>query len=310
MIVTFTANPSLDRTAELDALVRGEVLRTSPARVDAGGKGVNVTRALHANGVGSIAVLPTGGFEGQQLAGLLAAEGLQTKTVPIAGRIRSNVTIAEADGTTTKLNEPGPLLAEAEVALLGETLVQLAAGSSWVVLAGSLPPGAPHDLYAELTERLHHVGARVAVDAEGPLLRATLPAGPDVIKPNDEELADATGLSVTTPQDAVAAARVLQEHGARTVLASLGAQGAVLVDGTGVHHASALARRPRSTVGAGDATLAGFLFAGAAGPEALTTAVAWGAAAVSLPGSRMPSPADLDPAAVRLVALDSEEVPK
>ncbi len=310
MIVTFTANPSLDRTAELDALVRGEVLRTSPARVDAGGKGVNVTRALHANGIASVAVLPSGGFEGQQLAGLLAAEGLHTKTVPIAGRIRANITIAEADGTTTKLNEPGPLLDEAEVAALGEALVQTASGSSWVVLAGSLPPGAPADLYAELTERLHHIGARVAVDAEGPLLRATLAAGPDVIKPNDEELADATGLPVETPQDAVAAARVLQEHGARTVLASLGARGAVLVEETGAHHASALVRRPRSTVGAGDATLAGFLSASATGPDALMTAVAWGAAAVSLPGSRMPSPADLDPAAVRLVALDSEEVPK
>lgn len=310
MIVTFTANPSLDRTAELDALVPGEVLRTSPARVDAGGKGVNVTRALHANGIASVAVLPSGGFEGQQLAGLLAAEGLHTKTVPIAGRIRANITIAEADGTTTKLNEPGPLLDEAEVAALGEALVQTASGSSWVVLAGSLPPGAPADLYAELTERLHHIGARVAVDAEGPLLRATLAAGPDVIKPNDEELADATGLPVETPQDAVAAARVLQEHGARTVLASLGARGAVLVDEDGAHHATALVRRPRSTVGAGDATLAGFLSAGAAHPEALTTAVAWGAAAVSLPGSRMPSPADLDMAAVRLVALDSEEVPK
>ena len=309
MIVTFTANPSLDRTAELDALVRGEVLRTSPARVDAGGKGVNVTRALHANAIDSVAVLPTGGYEGQQLTGLLAAEGLHTSCVPIAGRVRANITIAEADGTTTKLNEPGPLLSEGEVAALGDALVHAARGASWVVLAGSLPPGAPEGLYAELTGRLHDLGVRVAVDAEGPLLRATLAARPDVIKPNDEELAAATGLPVSTPAQAADAARVLLAHGARAVLASLGAQGAVLVDDSGVHHAHAPAR-PRSTVGAGDATLAGFLSLDASGPDALATAVAWGAAAVSLPGSRMPSPEDIDLTAVQVVSLDSEEVPK
>lgn len=310
MIVTLTANPSLDRTVELDMLARGEVLRTSPSRVDAGGKGVNVTRALHANGIASVAVLPVGGFEGGQLEALLAAEGLQTHAAPIRGRIRANITIAEADGTTTKLNEPGPLLSGSEVEALAEAVVAAAADASWAVLAGTLPPGAPDDLYAELTRRLHRAGTRVAVDAEGPLLRSTLPAQPDLIKPNDEELADAAGRPVTSAEDAAAAAVLLRDRGAGMVLASLGAQGAVLVDDGGTHHAVAPAVRPRSTVGAGDATLAGFLSTGASGRDALQTAVAWGAAAVSLPGSRMPRPDDIDAAAVRVARLDSEEVRK
>lgn len=308
MIATFTANPSLDRTVELDTLVRGAVLRTGPARLDAGGKGVNVTRALHANGIDSVAVLPAGGDEGRQLTDLLAAEGLQVRCVPVAGRVRANITVAEAGGTTTKLNEPGPLLSGAELAALGDALLDAARGASWAVLAGSLPPGAPDDLYAGLTRRLHDRGVRVAVDADGPLLRATLPARPDVVKPNEDELAAATGLPARTPEQAAEAARVLVAQGARAVLASLGAQGAVLVDDSGVRHARAHAR-PRSTVGAGDATLAGFLSRDAS-DTALATAVAWGAAAVSLPGSRMPSPDDIDLTAVQVVSLDSEEVPK
>ena len=115
MIVTFTANPSVDRTSEVVELIRGAVIRARHARVDAGGKGVNVTSALAANGYPSIAVLPTGGAEGAQLIGLLESESLLVRPVPIDGAIRANVTIVEPDGTTTKINEPGPVLGAEEI---------------------------------------------------------------------------------------------------------------------------------------------------------------------------------------------------
>ena len=137
---------------------------------------------------------------------------------------------------------------------------------------------------------------RVAVDSSGPALVAAPAAGPALIKPNREELAEAAGAEIRSLRDAVAAAHELRSRGARAVLVSLGADGALLVDADGAVHGEARAV-PRSTVGAGDALLAGFL---AAHDNPLAEALAWGAAAVSLPGSRMPGPDDIDRTAVRL----------
>jgi 1-phosphofructokinase len=307
MIVTFTANPSVDRTAEVDALVRGAVIRARAVHVDGGGKGVNVTRALTANGYRSLAVLPTGGAEGAQLLALLAAENLQFEAVTVGGSVRANVTIVEPDGTTTKINEPGPRLSDAELAALTDALATAAADADWVVLSGSVPPGAPDDLYATITKHLRSLGLQVAVDADGELLRRALATAPDVIKPNRSELAKASGIEVRELADVLVAIGRLRASGARTVLASLGSQGAVLVDDTGAYHASAPATA-RSTVGAGDATLAGFLAAGGAGPDALLEAVAWGTAAVALPGSRMPHPHEIDRGAVAIKSLNPLEV--
>jgi 1-phosphofructokinase len=307
MIVTFTANPSVDRTVEIERLVRGAVTRATTARVDGGGKGVNVTRALAANDVPSIAVLPAGGAEGAQLLALLQDADLDVRAVPVAGSIRANITIAEPDGTTTKINEPGPQLSAGEVEALGDALLQAATGSEWVVLSGSLPPGVSENLYATLTTLLQAVGVRVAVDASDQVLRNALGSGPDLVKPNRRELEQASGLNVATIEDALRAIEVVQARGARAVLASLGSRGAVLVDGSGCHHAIASIDEPRSTVGAGDALLAGFLSAGGYGPDALVEAVAWGTAAVSLPGSRMPGRGDIDRISVALNTLTFEE---
>jgi 1-phosphofructokinase len=304
MIVTFTANPSVDRTSEVVELIRGAVMRARQTRVDAGGKGVNVTRALAANGYPSIAVLPSGGAEGAQLLGLLEAESLLVAPVQIAGAIRANVTIVEPDGTTTKINEPGPTLSPFEVGALAEVLLDAAAGAEWAVLSGSLPPGAPRDLYAILTTRLHDAGTRVAVDTDGDGLRAAFAAGPDLVKPNQRELAQAAGMAVINRADALSAIDLIRAAGARTVLASLGPDGALLVDDTGTYHGSAVVGEQRSTVGAGDALLAGFLAAGGEGEQALAEAVAWGTAAVSLPGSRMPGPSDLNRDAVSTTQLE------
>jgi 1-phosphofructokinase len=300
MIVTLTANPSVDRTIEVDALARGAVLRARASRVDPGGKGVNVSRALAANGRKTCAVLPAGGWEGDQLAALLAPEDVPVALVPVGGAIRANVSVVEPDGTVTKLNEPGPTLSEAELEAVSAVTVATAAGAGWVAASGSLPPGAPVDFYARLTARLGAASVRVAVDTSGPPLADALPARPDLVKPNREELAEATGLPVTTLGEAAAAADQLRRRGARTVLTSLGADGALLVDDAGAVHGAAAVPRPRSAVGAGDAMLAGFLAGGGSGPDALAEALAWGAAATSLPGSRMPRPDDLDPSAVRI----------
>ncbi|NLE71429.1 MAG: 1-phosphofructokinase [Actinomycetales bacterium] len=315
MIVTVTLNPSLDRTVEVAELARGRVLRARGTHLHPGGKGVNVTRALLANGVPSRAVVPVGGPDGDQLVELLAAEAVDAVVVPVSGRTRSNITIAEPDGTVTKLNEPGAALTAAELDLVLDHALADAVDGGWVVLCGSLPPGAPVDTYARLTRRLSEAGRRVAVDTSGAALGHAVAAGPALVKPNAEELAGAVGRPLASRVDVVAAAQELRAAGARAVLVSLGAAGAVLVDDAGVLVGECDPVEPRSTVGAGDAFLAGFLGAlhaadGAPGAAlaraALAQALAWGAAAVRLPGSQMPGPGDIDLSAVRV--LTGEEL--
>ncbi|MFD5896942.1 MULTISPECIES: 1-phosphofructokinase [unclassified Streptomyces] len=304
MILTVTPNPSLDRTYEIPALDRGEVLRATVERMDPGGKGVNVSRAVAAAGHRTVAVLPLGGAPGALVAQLLAEQGIDVAPVPIAGATRSNIALAEPDGTLTKINAPGPELTPAEseslLSALGDHAVR--AEDDWIACCGSLPRGLGPQWYAELVARAHAAGARIALDTSGASLLAALKERPDVVKPNADELATAVGRPLATVGDALKAAEELRTYGARSVLASLGADGQLLVSDAGAYFGSAAVAAVRSNVGAGDASLAGFLAAGGTGPAALASAVAHGAAAVQLPGSVMPSPADLDPRAVTVSA--------
>lgn len=294
MIVTLTPNPSLDRTIEIEALHRGEVHRAVANRVDPGGKGVNVSRVLAAHGAPTLAVLPVGGPDGTRLSELLAPTGVTVVTVPVASPTRSNVTLVESDGTTTKINEAGPMLSHAETTAVADRLVAVAGSADWVVLSGSLPRGVSDRFYADLVARLHEQGTPVAVDTSGPPLAAAVEARPDLIKPNADELAEIAGRPLSTWGDVVAEAQALRSRGVSTVLVSLGSDGALLVDDHGVCRAVPPTVTARSTVGAGDATLGGFIVAGATGRAALRTAVAFGTAAVTLPGSAMPTPADVN----------------
>ncbi|GAB3144714.1 1-phosphofructokinase [Amycolatopsis stemonae] len=304
MIVTVTPNPSLDRTARLSELRRGEVIRAEAVRLDPGGKGVNVARALAAAGTPTVALLPAGGMVGDRLADLLAPEGVPVVAVPIAGTTRSNITLVEADGTTTKINEPGPEISSAELATLERRAVELAARAEWLVCCGSLPAGVPEDFYARLTGLARQAGAKVAVDTSGAPLAAACASGPDVLKPNLDELTELAGRPLPLLGDVVAFCRELIGGGVGRVLVSLGARGAVLVEEHETRHAVGPLVAVRSTVGAGDAALAGFLHAGGSGPRALRTAVAYGTAAVTQEGSRMPTPEDVHADQVRVLDAD------
>ncbi|MDI9836080.1 1-phosphofructokinase [Streptomyces sp. KAU_LT] len=302
MILTVTPNPSLDRTYEVPALDRGEVIRATGERMDPGGKGVNVSRAVAAAGRRTVAVLPLGGAPGALVADLLHAQGIDVAPVPVAGATRSNIALAETDGVLTKINAPGPELSPAEREALLDAVRAQARAADWIACCGSLPRGLAATWYADVVTRAHADGTRIALDTSGPALLEAVRARPDVVKPNAEELARAVGRPLTTLGDAVKAAGELRELGALAVLASLGADGQLLVDDAGTWFGTAPVDAVRSNVGAGDASLAGFLIAGGQGPDALASAVAHGAAAVRLPGSVMPTPADLDPSAVTVTA--------
>jgi len=300
VIVTLTLNPSVDRTVEVETLARGEVMRALGVRVDPGGKGINVSRALATHGLPTRAVVTLGGAEGEHLVTLLRQTGIEIVAVPIRGAIRSNITVVEPDGTTTKFNEPGAQLSADELNAVFAAVRNAVASADWLVASGSLPPGAPATVYADLVRSLAGSGTSVAIDTSGPALEAVLAAGPTLVKPNRDELAEVTGRPLLTIADVVEAACQLRDLGAGAVLASLGAEGAVLVDDDGAIHGRTPAVPPLSSVGAGDAMLAGFLAGGGKGPDALVEAVAWGAAAVLQPGSAMPSPPDIDRSAVQL----------
>jgi len=300
MIVTLTLNPSVDRTVEVETLERGEVMRALSVRVDPGGKGINVSRALAAHGLPTRAVVTVGGAEGEHLVTLLRDTGIEIVPVPIQGAIRSNITVAEPDGTTTKFNEPGAQLSAEELASVITAVRTAVDSADWLVASGSLPAGTPPAFYADLVQMVAGSGTRVAVDTSGPALEAVLAAGPTLVKPNRSELAEVTDRRLVTIADVIEAASRLRELGAEAVLASLGADGAVLVDDAGAIHGWTPAVPPLSSVGAGDAMLAGFLAGGGTGADALVEALAWGAAAVLQPGSGMPSPRDINRTAARL----------
>ena len=331
MIVTLTPNPSLDRTVTLPGpLVRGGVNRLSGVVVEPGGKGVNVARVLVSAGQPAAAVLPAAAHDPLLLALEAAAAApsagsaaLSTRAVTVAAPARINTAVTEPDGTTTKLNEPGAALSPQEIDAVEAALLKAATAAAaggggdvhhWAVLSGSLPPGVPTDWYARLVRLLREAtpGLRIAVDtSDEPLaaLAAGLPeSAPDLVKPNGEELGQLVGLPADRAmalEEGAAhgdlapvadAARILVDLGLGAVMATLGPAGAVLVTGGGAWHATAPKVPVASTVGAGDSSVAGYVLADVRGgdePERLRTAMAYGSAAASLPGTTLPAPGDL-----------------
>jgi 1-phosphofructokinase len=303
MIVTLTAHPSLDRTITLEGPLRpGEVQPAAAAREDAGGKGINVSRVVAAASVATVAVLPLA--DGDPYASALSATRIATRTVPVHGHARANVTITDPDGVTTKLNLPGAELTPADASAVVAAVVEATRGARWLVLAGSLPPGAADDFYVEVIRavRAAHGGAAplIAVDTSGAALAAVVAHGrADLIKPNDDELAELAATALPDgdlAQAVTAVARDLVPARVAAALVTLGADGAVLVTADGAWSAVPPAIRVVSTVGAGDSSLAGYLLADEAGAgpeERLRSAVRYGAAAASLPGTQAPVPADL-----------------
>ena len=313
MIVTITPNPSIDRTLQLPALRRGEVIRVSGVSSEAGGKGINVARSLATMGVASVAIAPASTATRARLDDLLGGSP-PLRTVPIAGDIRVNLTLVEPDGTVTKVNEPGPSLDATAAARLLEDVVAavldiLAADGDatarpattgdvdrWVVCCGSLPPGLSDRFYAEVAACVPGK-VRVAVDADRAALRAVAGSPIGLLKPNHAELEELVGRTLATFGEVADAASDLVAGGAAGVLVSLGPDGALFVDRDGASHAEASIDDLANPVGAGDALLAGFL-AGGAKPSALSTAVAWSVAACRAAGTRMPVVTPRDDAAV------------
>jgi 1-phosphofructokinase len=259
-VVTVTLNPAIDQTVSVPGFAAGRVNRVAQSRSDPGGKGVNVACFLADLGV-EVAVT---GFLGSDNLTLFEAlfekKGIADRFVTMAGSTRVGIKIVDiVTRQTTDLNLPGLAPGKDEIADLSERIAELAEPGRWFVLAGSVPSGLPDDIYARLIETIQERGGGVVLDTSGPALRAALASPPEVMKPNLEELRELVGGTLDTPQAVRDAARSLLERGVERVVVSMGATGAVFVDA----EQALLAKPPRvtvaSTVGAGDALVAGIV---------------------------------------------------
>jgi 1-phosphofructokinase family hexose kinase len=295
MIHTLTLNPALDRELTVPALAHGAVLRATDSRIDAGGKGFNVSRMLRALGTPNVAVALAGGDTGRTLERMLRALSIDTEFIWLPGETRVNTSIV-APGDWIKANEAGPLVGAATLNELAMRVRALAGrGDTWV-LAGSLPPGAPANLYATLMDQLHRAGVRCVVDTSGSALHMACMARPWLIKPNREELESLVGGPL--PDDALLPAlRRVCDGGPEGALLTLGKDGAILCQREGVWRVMSPAIQEINPVGAGDCFLAGFVWATASGhtpPEALRWAAACGAAAAMSPGTAVGNRAQIE----------------
>lgn len=291
VIVTVTLNPSVDRTVRVPKLTPGSVHVTTLVREDAGGKGVNVSRALGTQGHRSHAIVVAGGDRAQWLEASLQASGAAVTRVAIAEQMRTNLTVVDDDGQVTKLNEPGPVIDVSVLKVVEAHVIDVlaTAAGSWLVLAGRLPQGLPADSYDRLISAAHAAGARVAVDADGATLASAIAQHPDLIKPNIHELIGLVGEPLRSFGDVIDACEQLLGAGVGAVLCSLGSDGAFFSNGVDTIHAAPAEPVAGTPVGAGDVLLAGFLASGA-NPDALPEAIRWSAASVRLPGTGVPTP--------------------
>ena len=290
MIYTVTLNPALDKTVEIPGMALDTVNRITEMRTDPGGKGINVSKVIAKLGGESCAAGILGGGSGKMLEKLLEGEPFATRFRFVEGQTRTNLKIIDREGhTNTDINEPGLTVTDADLdALLHELLAELRPGDI-VVLAGSLPKGAPQDTYRTWTAACKKAGARVFLDADGALLAEGLKAAPYLIKPNDDELSRLAGKKLETLEELTAEGRRLLERGIERVVISLGGRGALYLRKGSTIYAEGLKVPVGSTVGAGDSVVAALAYAEAQGlseEEAVRLSTATGAANVMCSGTQ------------------------
>ena len=289
-IITVTLSPAYDIHCSTPSLELGAENTASITSFDAGGKGVNLSRALFAMGRESAAIVALGKENSCAFLGSMTEPGIAYKPITVSGRIRENITVHTPTGETRLSFKPLPyergLLEKAEAEILG-----LIEKGSTVVFAGKLPEGIKESGFAASLLRIKEKGARIVIDSGSVTVRDVAEIKPYLIKPNLAELSALVGRELDTAERIKAAAAEVAALGAENVLLSMGADGAMLFGSLGEHFIAAPRIEAVSTVGAGDSLLAGFLFAESKGlgiAESLRWAVAAGSAACLREGTAPP----------------------
>ena len=290
MIYTVTLNPALDKTVEIPSLTIDSVNRITTLRTDPGGKGINVSNVIDKLGRKSIATGILGGDTGHNILSSLEKMELESDFLFVEGETRTNLKIIDpVSKTNTDINEPGVTVSEEILNQLKDKLLKKLNADDIVILSGSLPKGAPQNTYNVWVKDCKEAGAKVFLDADGPLLAEGIKAGPYLIKPNNHELSGLMGQELTTPQELTEAARGLMKYGIEKVIVSMGGDGALYVTKDYVYYAEGLKVPVGSTVGAGDSVVAALAVAEEAGmtpEETVALSTATGAANVMCSGTQ------------------------
>ena len=280
MILTVTPNAAVDKTYRMEGFHLDVVNRPAQTHTVAGGKGINVARVYRTLGGLPIATGFLGGNQGAMLWRALQKEGLSCDMEWVQGETRLCIAaIDSTTGTQTEINESGPEVSPQEIGKLFDRVTRLLLQEtfSFVVMSGSLPPGAPPTLYAELIALARSFKTPVVLDTSGEPLREGLKARPWMVKPNRMELETVLGRPLTDRAEALKAAQELLQSGIERVLLTLGAEGALLVDAAGAWFAAPPPIEFASAVASGDSFLAAFLWQWTAGdpPADPASALRW-----------------------------------
>ena len=298
MIVTVTLNPAVDQTLEMDRLALGDTNRVRNSRIDPGGKGINVSRVLKELGRESMAAGLAPGTLGRFVEHSLLEQGILCDFVHTRGQTRTNITVVdEAKHETTLFSYRGPEIDPRHMQTLETRLRRYLSPDDWLVIAGSIPPPIEPEAYARLIELGHKAEAHTVLDADADALAAGLVARPEIVKSNNHEAGRLLGKEIDTDDRLLWAAREMRKNGADTAVVTAGSRGAVLIAEEGAWWATPPETTVVSSVGAGDALLAGMLMNLASGlglEEGLRWGTAAGAAACLTPGTELCNSQDVN----------------
>ncbi len=291
-ILTVTMNPAIDKSASIDHVIAERKLRCNAPRFEAGGGGVNVSRAIARLGGESFAVYPAGGPPGEMLKSLLGEDGIHNRPVRIEAWTRENLVVyEESTGQQYRFGMPGAELKEVEWKQLLEVVSETVERSDYIVASGSLPPGVPDDLYARIAGLVKEKSKRMVLDTSGNALKLALREGVFLIKPNLREFNELAGDNLENESEQEEfAGQIVSSGQSDVVVISRGAGGLLAVWNGGHEHLRAPTVPIKSKVGAGDSMVAGIVLSLARNKslmESLQFGLAAGAAAVMTPGTEL-----------------------
>lgn len=293
MIYTLTLNPAVDLELQIEQFQFNSVARAQGSRMDCGGKGFNVSRMLRNVGIDSTAMGFVGGYNGQRLQAELSALGINTEFTEINGETRTNVSIvAHGEQQHIKVNEAGPEISKDELITLIQAVKKNLKAGDWWVLGGSLPPGIEDSIYADLIELIEAAGAFSILDSSGEALKLGCLAKPSLAKPNLDEAQELLGLTTEQLNDSGTWCKALLKSGVKSLVVSLGEDGALLVTDKQFEKVSSPKVVEANPIGAGDSMVAGIVWRLSLGDslqDALPYGLACGAATASRSGTDLGS---------------------
>ncbi|QAT41304.1 1-phosphofructokinase [Clostridium sp. JN-9] len=257
MITTVTLNPAVDKTIEIDNFQIGTVNRVSSVRLDAGGKGINVSKVIKSLGSSSRAVGILSGKSGSFIKEYLDSENIENHFIITKGDTRTNTKIVDKiNHTNTDINECGPLVSEEDLHKVNKEFCKGLNENSVVVFSGSIPKNVSRNIYMDWIKEAKKNGAKTILDADGELFKQGIKAGPYLIKPNIHELEEFFSQNISTKEEAVRLSRELFKYGIKIIVISLGAHGALFIKKDAAVSVSGIKVQVQSTVGAGDSMVA------------------------------------------------------